>query len=151
MILLKKDKVKVSKRLWAFAQWGRLVRPGAKRIEAGVIGTSACSITSLLSSLDSSETEAATMLSETGGIFTSAFLNPDSSIALHIINNSTSAVCVNVQGIDTERKVVRRYLTNEDNDFSKMSFHPMAGGSCGGDIGGMVEGKSVLGLWVGSV
>jgi O-glycosyl hydrolase len=143
LILLKKDKVKISKRLWAFAQYSRLIKPGAKRIDAIVVGTPSysTSLTKKSTFVGSNQTE----------LFTSTFLNPDASITLHIINNSSSAICVNVQGIDTERKLVRRYLTNEDYDFSKMSFHPMAGGSCGGDVGGMVEGKSMMGLWVGTV
>lgn len=70
---------------------------------------------------------------------------------IHVINNSGTAVCVDIQGLDTKGKFVRRYLTNEDYDFTKMSFLPMAGGSCGGEVGGMVERRSMMGLWVGTV
>jgi hypothetical protein len=143
LILLRKDEVKISKRLWAFAQYSRLIRVGAKRVDASVVSQS----------LLSGNTEGASFQPSWNqtDLFTSAFLNPDNSITIHIINNSTAPICVNVKGIDTRAKVVRRYLTNEDEDFSKLSFLLMAGGSCGGDVGGVVEGKSMLGVWIGGV
>lgn len=58
---------------------------------------------------------------------------------------------MDIQGVNTKGKFIRRYLTNEDYDFAKMSFLPNVGGSCGGDVGGVVERWSMMGFWVGAV
>lgn len=137
----------MSKRLWAFAQYSRLIRPGAKRVNAVVVGEPSYSTSSPIQKLNSLSTSGANQ----ADLFTSAFVNPDSSVTIHVINNSGVAICVDIRGVDTKGKLVRRYLTNEDYDFSKMSFHPMEGGSCGGDVGGMVERRSMMGLWVGDI
>lgn len=149
----------VSKRLWAFAQYSRLIKPGAKRVDAVVVGNPIYSYSSSpvrTSHLRISPIRRSFLTGAVGNqtqteIFTSAFINPDSSLTIHIINNSGTAVCVDIQGVDTQGKLVRRYLTNEDYDFTKMSFHPVEGGSCGGKVGGMVERRSMMGLWVGVV
>ncbi|TLD32483.1 hypothetical protein E2P81_ATG05459 [Venturia nashicola] len=155
LILLRKDEVHVSKRLWAFAQYSRLIKPGARRIDAAVVGQPVDSSAPLRRSIsipsrlhqirDENQNQ------NQAELFTSAFVNPDHSTVIHIINNSGTAICVDIQGLDTKGKVVRRYLTNEDYDFAKMSFEPNVGGSCGGEVGGMVERRSMMGLWVGSV
>jgi len=46
---------------------------------------------------------------------------------------------------------VRRYVTNNEYDLAKISFDPRARGSCGGDVGGMVEGKSMMGFVVRAI
>ncbi|QDS72161.1 hypothetical protein FKW77_004531 [Venturia effusa] len=147
LILLHKDEVIVSKRLWAFAQYSRLIRPGARRIDATVVGISA-------SSLRSSNKSPTTLVPRyaqppQAELYASAFMNPDSSIVIHVINNSDVAICVDVQGVDTKKRIVTRYLTNEANDFTKMNSSSMAGGGCDMEVGGLIEKRSMMGITVG--
>ncbi|CAK5284600.1 unnamed protein product [Mycena citricolor] len=60
-----------SKRLWAFAQWSRYVRPGAVRLGTSAAGT-------------------------TTNFKFSAFKNPDSSVSVQILNNGQGNTAVNV-------------------------------------------------------
>lgn len=151
LILLRKDEVNVSKRLWAFAQYSRLIKPGAKRIDAMVIGNPVSSTAPLRRTISPPQHLHPLQNQTQTELFTSAFVNPDSSTVVHVINTSGTAVCVDIKGVDIKGKFVRRYVTNEDYDFAKMSFVPMVGGSCGGQVGGMVEGRSMMGFWVGAV
>ncbi|KAJ7055579.1 glycoside hydrolase [Mycena amicta] len=70
LILTSGTNVTVSKRLWAFAQWSRYVRPGAVRL-----GTS---------------------LTTSGNLKFSAFKNPDGSTSVQVLNNGATAASVNV-------------------------------------------------------
>jgi len=76
-------------------------------------------------------------------ILTSAFKNPDASLAIQIINNGSMTQCVAIRGIDTRGTMVRRHLTNEDYDLVKMNFE---GRGCAGPdrIGAVIEGKSMV-------
>ncbi|KAE9972188.1 hypothetical protein EG328_005153 [Venturia inaequalis] len=101
LILLRKDQVNVSKRLWAFAQYSRLIRPGAKRIDATVVGQPIYSVAALRHSISTpprlhlfqkrNQTQPE--------LFTSAFLNPDSSTVVYVINNSSAATLFNERGL----------------------------------------------------
>ena len=70
LIRINGDKVEPSKRLWAFGNWSRGVRPGAVRL-----GTSG----------------------STSNLRTSAFKNVDGSVAVQFINSGSSASAVNVK------------------------------------------------------
>ena len=61
-----------SKRLWAFGQWSRFVRPGAVRLGTSGSGT---------------------------GLQFSAFKNPDNSYSVQVLNSGGSAQSVTVTGI----------------------------------------------------
>jgi hypothetical protein len=89
------SEVKVTKRLWAHAHFGsKFIRKGARRIDVGVVGSSALNV--------------------------SAFANTDGSTAVQVINNGNEAETVNLQGLKTSKhgKVVT-YLTNQENDLKR--------------------------------
>lgn len=95
LILLDGDKVNVSKRLWAYAQWGRTVTPGAVRIEAQV--------------------------KSTDNVTSTAFRNDDGSVAVQVINNGDRPQQITVAGLLTRRwgpGPIKAYLTNNEHDFS---------------------------------
>jgi O-glycosyl hydrolase len=98
LILLHKDAVKVSKRLWAFAQFSRFVKPGAIRIDT------------------SANVANHTKLSSSG------FRNPDGSVAIQVINNGSSVGFVSIRGIDLTGRGTRTYLTNNEYDLARLSI-----------------------------
>ncbi|KAF2168809.1 glycoside hydrolase family 30 protein [Zasmidium cellare ATCC 36951] len=98
LILLDGDEVNVSKRLWAYAHWGRTVSPDAVRVDVRV--ESSANVTS------------------------TAFQNEDGSIAVQVINNSDRAQQITIAGWRTSRwsfGAVKSYLTNNDHDFDLVS------------------------------
>ena len=102
LILLNNDTVHVSKRLWAFAQYSRFVKPGATRIEVA---------------------------SSNAALNMTAFENADRSVAVQVINNSNYTLAVTVQGLPAGRhSSVAGWLTNNDHDLSKVSVQSVARG-----------------------
>jgi O-glycosyl hydrolase len=81
--------VTIPKRYWAFAQFSRFVRPGARRV----------SITSTNTALT-----------------TSAFVNANGTLAIQVINTGTANVTVDVKGVTGES--VTAWLSNEANNLS---------------------------------
>ncbi|RMY91595.1 hypothetical protein D0864_06049 [Hortaea werneckii] len=91
LILLDGDTVHVSKRLWAFGQYSRFVKPGATRIDVSAPDASAMNMT--------------------------AFENFDGSVAVQIINNGDSTENVRVAGLPLHwHTEVSGWLTNNDHD-----------------------------------
>ncbi|KAG9235253.1 glycoside hydrolase family 30 protein [Amylocarpus encephaloides] len=95
----------VSKRLWAFAQYSRTVRPGAVRV-----GTS-------------------------GGNFrTTAFKNVDGSVAVNILNTGSGAATLQIAVTGFMPGKATAWLTNESNDFTAQTVVVAADGSVGGSV-----------------
>ena len=86
LILVEKDSYQVSKRLWAFAQYSRTVRPGAVRVDA------------------------------TGGsgLRTTAFVNADGKVAVNVINTGGAAASVSIAG--TNGASVQAWVTDNTHD-----------------------------------
>ncbi|KAJ5150819.1 uncharacterized protein N7482_010071 [Penicillium canariense] len=106
-----------SKRFWAFAQFSKFVRPGARRV------------------LSSSSQSAIT---------TSAFVNTDGVVAAQLINNGTEPYNfkVAIQGI-RKGSHVRPYLTDNDNDLSPL---PVLAIQNGREFIGSIPARSMLSL-----
>jgi len=86
LIKIDNGNYEVSKRLWAFAQWSRFVRPGAVRV-----GTSG------------------------QGVTTSAFKNVDGSLAVQVLNSgSAQTVSFTTEGFNATK--VTAWLTDNKND-----------------------------------
>ncbi|OGE51039.1 hypothetical protein PENARI_c015G01187 [Penicillium arizonense] len=89
------DEVIPSKRFWAFAQFSRFARPGARRVEA---------------------TSSAPLL------YVSSFLNNDGSIVTQAINNATEAYDISLKVHTSARiKNARPYVTNNANDLTVLA------------------------------
>ncbi|OJJ44711.1 hypothetical protein ASPZODRAFT_71134 [Penicilliopsis zonata CBS 506.65] len=84
-----------SKRFYAFAQFSRFVRPGARRVEAA---------------------------SSNPVVTVSAFRNQDGTLATQVINNATSSyeIDVKVDGLETGVSV-QPYLTNNEYDLEPLA------------------------------
>lgn len=124
LILLDGDEVNVSKRLWAYAQWGRTVTPGAMRVE--------------------------TLMESSANITSTAFHNGDGSIAVQVINNSDRPQQITLAGVRTKGWIsdpIKAYLTNNDHDFSLMPQQPR---SRDGKIKSQVPALSMMSFVVGS-
>lgn len=95
LILIDGDTVQVSKRLWAFAQYSRFVKPGATRIE----------------------------VESSGAAFNlTAFENADGSVAVQVINNSNSTQAVSLQGLSAGwHSSVASWLTNNEHDLTRVA------------------------------
>jgi hypothetical protein len=104
LILLQKDKVSVSKRLWAFAHFGRFVKPGAVRVEA--------------------------IAERNSRVSASAFQNPDGGVSIQVINNGGRDACIRVEGLDFVGRGLRGYLSSNDNDISRFSVHSLEEEDC---------------------
>lgn len=118
LILLDGDEVNVSKRLWAYAQWGRTVTPGAVRIESQV------------------ESQA--------NVTSTAFRNEDGSIAVQVINNSESPQQVTFAGLQPKRwrsSPMKAYLTNNEHDFTPV---PQRGWPRNGGVSSEVPALSMV-------
>ncbi len=89
-------KVIPSKRLWAFANWSRFVRPGAVRV--GISGTAS------------------------SGMRVSAFRNVDGAIAVQFINSGTGAskVGVKVAGGSGAPTAVKGWITDNTHDVGEL-------------------------------
>ncbi|ORY56955.1 glycoside hydrolase superfamily [Pseudomassariella vexata] len=88
LILVDGQNYEVSKRLWAYAQYSRTVRPGAVRVGASG-GT---------------------------GLKTTAFVNVDGKVTVNIINTGGSAASVSVSGVDGTS--VQAWLTDNTHDMN---------------------------------
>ncbi len=81
--------INLSKRYWAFAAFGRYIRPGAIRVGASSTGS---------------------------GLQVSAFRNRDGSLVVEVLNTGTSSVPIALRGIDTAG--ASAYLTDESDSLS---------------------------------
>lgn len=104
LIHLPGDSVVVSKRLWAFAQFSRFVKPDARRIFA--------------SSSDPGV-----------NVTVSAFENTDGSVAVQVINNTDDDQTVDITGLWSGD--VRAWLTNNDEDLTEIQVQSGYGGPGG--------------------
>jgi O-glycosyl hydrolase len=117
LIRLDGDAYFVSKRLWAFAQFSRFVKPGAVRIQAK---------------------------SEDGKIGVSAFRNANGGVAVQVINNTTAEYEIELKVENgTVLNVMSAYLTNNGNDL--MVMDPLtAMGDTGYAFKGTVPARSMV-------
>jgi len=94
LIRLASDTYMVSKRLWAFAQFSRFVKPGAVRIAAEVDDKS---------------------------VAVSAFMNAKGGVAIQVINNTTKEYEVEIKMEKSSLlKGMGAYVTNNDDDLTGM-------------------------------
>ncbi|RDW85809.1 hypothetical protein BP5796_04134 [Coleophoma crateriformis] len=93
--------VTASGRLWAFAHFGRFVRPGAVRVSA---------------------------TSSTTGLTVSAFKNTDGTLSLQVINSGTSSVTFTVSGFGSVSQV-QPIHTDESNNFNYRAILDVTAGS----------------------
>ena len=96
-----------SKRLWAFAHFGRFVRPGAVRIKS----------------------------SAAGGLGVSAFKNTDDTLSLQVINSGSGKVDFTVSGFGSVAQV-QPVLTDDTNAFVFGDKITVSGGSFSASISG---------------
>ncbi|KAI2602154.1 glycoside hydrolase family 30 protein [Hypoxylon sp. NC1633] len=109
LIRIDGDTVTPSKRLWAFGQWSRFVRPGAVRVAAA---------------------------GAPSGVRSSAFLNADGSVAVQFINSggSTVNVQVNVNGGGTfNLTAASAYVTDNTHDLSNLTVS-LSGGTAAASV-----------------
>lgn len=102
LINLEGNEVIPSKRFWAFAQFSKFVRPGARRVEA----TSSDPLLTV-----------------------SSFINRDGSIATQVINNATVAYDVSLQLQHAQVRSITPYLTDNDNDLEPLGSVKGCGGT----------------------
>ncbi|GAB2976132.1 hypothetical protein GCM10023080_045920 [Streptomyces pseudoechinosporeus] len=104
MIQLDGDNYRVSKRLWAIANYSRFIRPGATRIGA---------------------------TTPDGNLKLSAFRNSDGSVTVVALNAATSAtqVSYSLQNIGFTSGTATPYLTNGSSSTAQQSAVPVTGGS----------------------
>ncbi|KAI0405364.1 glycoside hydrolase family 30 protein [Xylaria palmicola] len=100
--------IEVSKRLWAFANWSRFVRPGAVRI-----GTSGGS-----------------------GVKSTAFKNIDGSIAIVVISTGGSAsnVSIKVNGAGQAATQATAWVTDTSHDCAQTTVSVAADGTLSGSV-----------------
>ncbi|KAF8169272.1 glycoside hydrolase [Mycena galopus ATCC 62051] len=94
LILTSGTTVTPSKRLWAFAQWSRYVRPGAVRL--GTSGTGP-------------------------NLLFSAFKNPDGSVSVQVLNNGASAAAVNVATSGFTATSVEAFVSDQGTDLAALT------------------------------
>ncbi|KAI1134448.1 glycoside hydrolase family 30 protein [Hypoxylon sp. FL0543] len=113
------DKVSPSKRLWAFGQWSRFVRPGAIRV--GVQGTAS-------------------------GVRKAAFQNIDGSVAVQLINSggSTADVQMKVNGGDGfNSSTASAFVTDNSHAISDLTVS-LNGGTAAASVPGRAMVTVVL-------
>ncbi|KAK3941781.1 glycoside hydrolase superfamily [Diplogelasinospora grovesii] len=93
----------VAKRFWAFAQYSRTIRPGATRV--GISGGS--------------------------NLKTTAFQNADGTVAVNVINSSTSAAVLSVAGV-LKAASAKAWVTDASNDMTPIAVTVGADGSVSG-------------------
>jgi O-glycosyl hydrolase len=106
------DTVYPSKRFWAFAQFSRFARPGARRIEA---------------------------TSDNVALNVSSFVNLDGKVATQVISyaNVTYAVKLEFEGAKGARGVVQPWLTDNKHNLTALAtLYPGADGSFVGEVPG---------------
>jgi O-glycosyl hydrolase len=84
LIQVQGSTINLSKRYWAFAAFGRYIRPGAVRVGAS---------------------------SPVSGLEVSAFRNKNGSVVVEVLNNSATALPISVQGVDLTG--ASAYLTDQ--------------------------------------
>ncbi|KAJ5610662.1 hypothetical protein N7510_007381 [Penicillium lagena] len=95
LINLINNEVQPSKRFWAFAQFSKFVRPGARRIEAS---------------------------SSNDNVTVSSFRNHDGAIATQLLNQGDADVEINVQIDGLKSGVsVQPFITNNDYDLERLT------------------------------
>ncbi|KAK3357443.1 glycoside hydrolase superfamily [Lasiosphaeria hispida] len=98
----------VAKRLWAFANWSRYVRPGALRV-----GTTAPS-----------------------GVRTAAFKNVDGSLAVIAISTGSSAVTVSIKISGATPTAVEAYVSDNTHNCEKTTASVATDGTISGSVPG---------------
>lgn len=98
LIKIESNTVTPSKRLWAFGQFSRAVRPGAVRV-----GTSG------------------------GNLKTSAFKNLDGSVAVLVINGGNAAASVSLTFQGYNATAVKAFLTDNSHDLNATSAQLLSG------------------------
>lgn len=116
MVRISDDKKSVnpSKRLWAFANWSRFVRPGAVRV-----GTSG----------------------GPSGAKVSAFKNPDGTISVQVIQGGTASGTVSVKvGGDLKVSAAKAWITDNTHDVGEQEATVGTDGS----VSSTVPGRSMV-------
>ncbi|RYP44680.1 hypothetical protein DL768_008883 [Monosporascus sp. mg162] len=106
LILVERDSYQVSKRLWAFAQYSRTVRPGAVRVDA----------------------------SGGNSLRTTAFLNTDGTLAVNVINTGASVASVSIAG--TNGTSVQAWVTDNTHDMDLTTASRAGDGTITGSVPG---------------
>ncbi|KAK3375302.1 glycoside hydrolase family 30 protein [Podospora didyma] len=102
------NKYEVAKRLWAFANWSRYVRPGAVRIGA----------------------------SSGGGVKVAAFRNVDGTIAVVAISTGASATAVTIKVTGATPTDVAAYVSDNTHNCEKTAATVAADGTISGSVAG---------------
>ncbi|KAK4157891.1 putative glucosylceramidase 4 [Chaetomidium leptoderma] len=115
----------VAKRLWAFANWSRYVRPGAVRVGASSSGGGG------------------------NGVRTAAFRNEDGTVAVIAISSSASAANVNVKissggGAAAKPVAVQAFVSDNTRDCASTP----ASVADDGTISGSVAGRSITTFFI---
>ncbi|KAJ7622068.1 glycoside hydrolase [Roridomyces roridus] len=97
LILTSGTTITVSKRLWAFAQWSRYVRPGAVRLGTATSGTA------------------------NANLKFSAFKNPDGSVSVQVLNNGASAASVSVSPSGFTTTAAQAFLSDQGTDLGSLA------------------------------
>jgi O-glycosyl hydrolase len=104
LIDIRNGVVTPSKRLWAFAHFGRWVRPGAFRVQASG-----------------------------SGLKTSAYVNTDGRVAVQVINSGANAVSVAVQVTGMTVGGARAWVSDNSNDVKEFAV-TLSGGVVSGNV-----------------
>lgn len=96
------NKVTVAKRLWAFGNYSRFIRPGAKRIDA---------------------------TTSDPNLMVSAFKNTDGSYAIVVLNANKTDLPISISLQNIAGTAVTPYLTNETNDLVAQAPVSISGGA----------------------
>jgi len=103
LVLVDKGDYEVSKRFWAFAQYSRHIRPGARRVDVASGGAAAAK-----------------------GLRPTAFVNADGSVVVVAINGNAAAAQLSLAGVKS--KSARAFLTDTTHD---MAVTPVTVGADG--------------------
>lgn len=116
LIRISDDKKQVipSKRLWAFANWSRHVRPGAVRVSAS---------------------------GGPSGSKVSAFRNSDGKVAVQVIQGGTGSTAVTVKVNGFVAKAAKAWITDNTHDCDEQ---PATLAVDGGSVSGQVPGRSMV-------
>lgn len=94
LVLVDKSNYEVSKRFWAFAQYSRHIRPGARRVDISAAAA-------------------------TPGLRTTAFVNADGSVVVVAVNTGAAAAQLTVAGVKS--KSAAAYVTDAANDMANVA------------------------------
>jgi O-glycosyl hydrolase len=107
MISVDASSYTVSKRLWAFAQYSRYIRPGARRVDA-----------------------------TQGGMRVSAFLNLDGSLVVPCLNTGTAAVSATIGFKGFNASAVTAWVTSNTQEMVSTPATLGSDGTVSGSVGG---------------